>query len=66
MVLAVRSWKLRSAARAAIGAGQFEQAIELAAKAQEAQRTPAGEALRMVGKLLVNPNGAGCQPAAGP
>jgi hypothetical protein len=52
MILAVKSWRLRSAARTAIGAGQFEQALELAAKAQEAQRTPAGEALRVVSELL--------------
>ena len=52
MILAVKSWRLRAAARAAIGAGQFEQAIELAEKAQGVLRTPAGEALRVVSELL--------------
>jgi hypothetical protein len=52
MILAVKSWKLREAARAAMGVGRFEQAFELAAKAQEAQRTEAGEALRAVSGLL--------------
>jgi hypothetical protein len=61
MILAVKSWRLRAAARTAIGAGQFEQALELAAQAQEAQRTPAGEALRVVSELLkMNLSGAGC------
>jgi hypothetical protein len=57
MILAVKSWRLRGAARTAVGAGQFEQALELAAKAQEAQRTPAGEALRLVSELLGNAGG---------
>jgi hypothetical protein len=52
MILAVKSWRLRSAARTAIGAGQFEQALELAEQAQEVVRTPAGEALRVVSELL--------------
>ena len=56
MILAVKSWRLRSAARTAIGAGQFEQALDLAAQAQQALRTPAGEALRVVSELL----GSGC------
>jgi hypothetical protein len=60
MILAVQSWRLRSAARAAIGAGQFEHALELAAKAQESQRTPAGGALRVVSELL---SSAGCLAA---
>jgi hypothetical protein len=61
MILAVRSWRLRVAARAAIGDRRFEQALELAERAQEAQRTAEGEALRVVsGLLLVNLSGAGC------
>jgi hypothetical protein len=52
MILAVKSWRLRAAARTAIAASQFEQALALAAKAQQAQRTPAGEALRVVSELL--------------
>jgi len=38
----------------AIGVGQFEEALEFAAQAQEVQRTPAGEALRVVSELLGN------------
>jgi hypothetical protein len=57
MILAVKSWGLRAAARAAIGAGQFEQALDLAMQAQEAQRTPAGEALRVVSELLGSAGG---------
>jgi len=57
MILAVKSWKLRSAARVAIGAGQFDQALDLAEQAQELQRTPAGEALRVVSELLGNAGG---------
>jgi hypothetical protein len=57
MILAVKSWRWRAAARAAMGAGQFEQALELAMQAQEAQRTPAGEALRVVSELLGNAGG---------
>jgi hypothetical protein len=57
MILAVKSWRLRAAARMAMGAGQFEQALELAAKAQELQRTAGGEALRVVSELLGNAGG---------
>jgi hypothetical protein len=60
MILAVKSWRMRAAARTAIGAGQFEQALELAMQAQEAQRTPTGEALRVMSELL---SGAGPWPA---
>jgi hypothetical protein len=52
MILAVKSWRLRVAARIALGAGQFELALELAVEAQETQRTPTGEALRVVSGLL--------------
>jgi hypothetical protein len=52
MILAATSWRLRAAARAAMGAGQFEQASELAEQAQELQRTAAGEALLAVSELL--------------
>lgn len=52
MILAVKAWRLREAARAAMGAGRFERAFELAAKAQEAQRTAAGEALWAVSGFL--------------
>ena len=62
MILAVKSWRLREAARTAIGAGQFEQAFELAAIAQEMQRTTAGEVLRVVGGLLVGQRTAATIP----
>jgi hypothetical protein len=39
---------MQEAARTALGAGQFERALGLVAKAQAAHRTPAGEALRLV------------------
>jgi predicted amidophosphoribosyltransferase len=48
MILSAQSWSLREAARTAIGAGQFERAFGLVAKAQETHRTPVGEALRLV------------------
>jgi hypothetical protein len=35
-----------------MGAGQFEQALELAEQAQEAQRTAGGKALQVVTELL--------------
>ena len=46
MYLSAEAWRLREAARQAIAAGDFGRGSELAAEAQEAQRTPAGEALR--------------------
>lgn len=54
MILSVKAWRLRAAAREAMGAGQFEQAIDLAVKAQEMHRTPQGEALRRVSGFLGN------------
>jgi hypothetical protein len=62
MILAVKSWRLRAAARTAIGAGQFEQALELAMQAQEAQRTPGGEALRVLGNAGGLAAGVLCAP----
>jgi len=52
MRLAAEAWWLRETARAAIAAGDFERVLELAAKAQEAQGTPAGEALLRMGYWL--------------
>jgi predicted amidophosphoribosyltransferase len=52
MLLSAEAWWLREAARTAIAAGDFGRGFELAAKAQEAQRTPAGEALRKIGEWL--------------
>ena len=55
MILAVKSWRLRVAARIALGAGEFERALELAAEAQEIQQTARGEALQVVSGLLGRP-----------
>jgi hypothetical protein len=52
MILAIKSWRLREAARRAFGEGELEQAFTLAAEAQEVQRTPGGEALWAVSGLL--------------
>jgi hypothetical protein len=61
MILAVKAWRLREAARAAMEAGRFERAFELTTRAQEAQRTVAGDALWVVSGLL----SGGGWPAAG-
>ena len=45
MHLSAEAWRLREEARKAIAAGEFERGFELAARAQEAQGTNAGEAL---------------------
>jgi hypothetical protein len=52
MLLSAEAWWLREAARTAIAAGDFGRGFELAAKAQEVQSTPAGEALRKIGEWL--------------
>jgi hypothetical protein len=52
MHLAAQAWRLRETARMAIAAGDFARGSELAVKAQEAQGTPAGNALRKVGGWL--------------
>jgi hypothetical protein len=52
MLLAAEAWRLREGARTAIVAGEFRRGSGLAAKAQEAQSTPAGEALRRLGEWL--------------
>ncbi len=54
MILAVKSWKLRQAARMAIGAGKFDGGFELALKAQETHWTREGEAIRVVSGGLGN------------
>jgi hypothetical protein len=56
MILAVKSWRLREAARAAIGAGEFARARQLAAEAQETNRTSAGAALLTVSQWLGRTN----------
>jgi predicted amidophosphoribosyltransferase len=52
MFLAAQAWRLRESARTAMAAGDFARGLELAAKAQEAQGTRAGEALLKIGKWL--------------
>jgi hypothetical protein len=52
MVLAAEAWRLREAARTAIAAGEFARASELAARAQQAQSTRAGEGLLTLGEWL--------------
>ena len=52
MFLAAEAWRLRVAARMAIGAGEFGRGFELAAQAQDTQGTVAGGALRRLGAWL--------------
>ncbi len=60
MRLAAEAWRLREAARTALAAGEFGLCVDLATKAEEAQRTSAGEALRRIGEWL-GTGGAGIQ-----
>ena len=48
MVLTVKAWQLRQAAREALRAGEAERALELAIEAQGIQGTEAGESLRLL------------------
>jgi predicted amidophosphoribosyltransferase len=52
MVLAVKSWQLREAAREALAAGDVERALGLATEAQGIQGTDSGEAVRLLGAWL--------------
>ena len=52
MLLAVKAWQLRQAARQALEAGDAERALGLAIKAQGIQSTESGEALRLLGAWL--------------
>lgn len=52
MLLAVKAWRLRQAARQALGAGDFDEALGLALQAQERHRTQRGESLRLVSAWL--------------
>ena len=52
MVLAVKSWQLRDAARQALHAGYAYRATGLAAEAQDIQGTQRGEALRLLSAWL--------------
>ena len=53
MVLAVKAWQLRQAARQALCAGDLERSLGLATEAQGIQRTASGEALRLLGAWLM-------------
>ena len=55
MALVVTAWRLREAARQAIGEGDMMRASALAAQAQELCRTPAGRDLEMVAGWLEGP-----------
>jgi len=52
MLLAVKSWQLRQAARGALQAGEVERALKLAIEAQSIQQTGRGDALRLLGAWL--------------
>jgi hypothetical protein len=52
MLLAVKAWQLRQAARQAFDAGDVERALGLAIAAQGIQSTESGEALRLLGAWL--------------
>ena len=52
MVLAVKAWQLRQAARQALDEGDVERALGIATEAQGIQSTESGEALRLLGAWL--------------
>jgi hypothetical protein len=52
MVLTVKAWRLRQAARQALDAGDVGQAMSLAIEAQSTQYTDSGEALRLLAAWL--------------
>jgi len=52
MLLAVKAWQLRQAARQALEAGDVERALGFAIEAQAIQGTEGGEALRLLGAWL--------------
>ena len=52
MLLTVKAWQLRQAARQALDAGDAGRALELAIEAQGTQGTGSGEALRLLGAWL--------------
>jgi predicted amidophosphoribosyltransferase len=54
MLLTVKAWQLRQAARQALNAGDLERALGLATEAQRVQSTESGEALRLL-LLMVRP-----------
>ena len=52
MLLTVKAWQLRQAARQALDAGDAGRALRLATEAQGTQSTESGEALRLLGAWL--------------
>jgi hypothetical protein len=52
MLLTVKAWQLRQAARQALDAGDVRLALALATEAQGTQNTDSGEALRLLGAWL--------------
>jgi hypothetical protein len=48
MLLALKAWQLRQAARQALAAGDMERALGLATEAQSIQSTESGEKLRLL------------------
>jgi predicted amidophosphoribosyltransferase len=52
MVLSVKAWQSRQAARQALGAGEIGQALHHALRAQEFQQTPQGQSLRVLCEWL--------------
>jgi hypothetical protein len=52
MLLAVKAWQLRQAARQELGAGNVEWALGLAIEAQGTQETESGASLRLLGTWL--------------
>ena len=52
MTLAASAWRMRQAARQALAAGEFARTRDLASRAQQICRTPAGRSLEMLGAWL--------------
>ena len=52
MLLAVKAWQLRQAARQELGAGNVERALGLAIEAQGTQETGSGASLRLLSTWL--------------
>jgi hypothetical protein len=52
MLLAVKAWRLRQAARRSLAAGNVHQALALASQAQRTVRTSAGGALQALSAWL--------------
>jgi len=62
MLLALKAWQLRQAARQALDTGDVERGLGLATEAQGMQATGSGAALRLLGAWLKT----GCVSRSGP